>query len=81
MKRLSVTIVAFMLEVGMTGLLKIISVILLGSLLLMSAGCKKEGPLEKAGKKIDKSIEETSDKLEEAGKEMQKAFKDAEEKK
>lgn len=65
----------------MTGLLKIISVILLGSLLLMSAGCKKEGPLEKAGKKIDKAIEETSDKLEEAGKEMQKAFKDAEEKK
>ncbi len=81
MKKLSVTLVAFMSEVGMSGLLKIISVILMGSLLLMCAGCKKEGPLEKAGKKIDKAIEKTSDKLEEAGENMQKALEDAEERK
>jgi hypothetical protein len=81
MKKLSVTLVGSKLEIGISGLLKIISVILLGSLLLISAGCKKEGPLEKAGKKIDKAIEKTGDKLEEAGKEMQRALEDAEEKK
>ena len=64
----------------MSVLRKIISVILLGSLLLISAGCKKEGPLERAGKKIDKAIEKTSDKLEETSEEMQKAFEDAGEK-
>lgn len=81
MKKLSVSLVASVLEDATSGLLQIISVILLGSLLLACAGCKKEGPLEKAGKKIDKAIEKTGDKLEKAGKEMQKALEDAEGKK
>ena len=66
-----------MLEVGISGLLKIISVVLLSSLLLISAVCKKKGPLEKAVNKIDKAIEKTGEKLEEAGEEMQKALEDA----
>ena len=69
------------MESSMSIILRIISIILMGSLLLISSSCKKEGPLEKAGKKIDKAIEKTGDKLEEAGKEMQKTFEDAGEKK
>lgn len=81
MRKLSVTLVVSLLEVGMSTLMKIISVILLSSLLLIYAGCKKKGPLEKAGKKIDKAIEKSGAKLEEAGEEMQKTLEDAKEKK
>ena len=32
------------------------------------SGCKKEGPLERAGKSIDKAIEKTGDQIEKIGK-------------
>ncbi|MFZ7110658.1 MAG: hypothetical protein ACOWYE_03160 [Desulfatiglandales bacterium] len=34
---------------------------------LSISGCEKEGPAEKAGEKIDETIEEAGEKMEEAG--------------
>ncbi len=39
------------------------------------AGCTKEGPAEKAGKKIDKAIEKTGEQLEKAGENIKDALK------
>jgi hypothetical protein len=49
------------------------------SLLLVGlSGCeKKEGPAERAGKQIDKSIESAGKQLEKAGEKIQDAAKDA----
>lgn len=35
-------------------------------LLLITTGCEKEGPAEKAGEKIDQAVEETKENLNEA---------------
>jgi len=35
------------------------------------AACQKEGPLEKAGKKIDKAVKQTGDDLEKATKDFE----------
>ena len=40
------------------------------------SGCKKEGPVEKAGKKIDKTIEKAGEQIEKAGEKVQDAVKD-----
>ena len=50
-----------------------ISVLILG----LSACEKKEGPAERAGKEIDKSIESAGKQLEKAGDKIQDAAKDA----
>jgi predicted small lipoprotein YifL len=39
------------------------------------SGCTKEGPVEKAGKQVDKAIEKTGDKIEKAGDKVQDAVK------
>ncbi len=39
------------------------------------SGCTKEGPVEKAGKKIDKAIEKTGEQIEKAGEKVQDAVK------
>jgi predicted small lipoprotein YifL len=41
------------------------------------SGCTKEGPAEKAGKKIDKEIEKAGEQIEKAGEKVQDAVKDA----
>ena len=38
-------------------------------------GCTKEGPAEKAGKKIDKTIEKAGDQIEKAGDKVKDAVK------
>jgi hypothetical protein len=38
-----------------------------GIIIASFTACKKEGPAERAGKKIDKTIEKAGDKIEEAG--------------
>jgi hypothetical protein len=38
-------------------------------------GCTKEGPLEKAGKKVDKAIEKTGEQIEKAGEKVKDAVK------
>ena len=41
-------------------------------------GCQKqEGPAERAGKTVDKAIDQAGEKMEEAGKDIQDAAKDA----
>lgn len=39
-------------------------------------GCTKEGPVEKAGKKIDKTIEKAGEQIEKVGENIQDAAKD-----
>jgi hypothetical protein len=46
------------------------------SLLLMGiSGCKKEGPMERAGKNIDKTVEKGGEQVEKAGKKIQEEAK------
>jgi hypothetical protein len=49
------------------------SVLVLG----LSACEKKEGPTERAGKEIDKTIDKAGQQLEKAGQQIQEAAKDA----
>lgn len=53
----------------------IIAAAALGILAAGVSGCKKEGPLEKAGKEIDKAAEKTGDKIEKAGDKIKDAVK------
>jgi hypothetical protein len=39
------------------------------------SGCTKEGPVEKAGKKIDRTIEKAADQIEKAGDKVKDAVK------
>jgi hypothetical protein len=39
------------------------------------AGCAKEGPFEKAGKKVDKAVEKSGDQIEKAGEKVKDAVK------
>jgi len=39
------------------------------------SGCTKEGPVEKAGKKVDKAIEKTGKQIEKAGEKVKDAVK------
>jgi hypothetical protein len=43
----------------------------------LSACEKKEGPVERAGKEIDKSVEKVGQSIEKAGQQLQDAAKDA----
>ncbi len=53
--------------------------LLIGSFLLVFsfAACEKEGPAEKAGKKVDESVEKTKEKMEEAGEKMEETAEKA----
>ena len=39
------------------------------------SGCTKEGPVEKAGQKVDKTIEKAGEQIEKAGEKVQDAVK------
>jgi len=39
------------------------------------AACQKEGPMEKAGKKVDNAVEKTGQQIEKAGDKIQDATK------
>jgi hypothetical protein len=56
-----------------------VSAILAASILVvgLSACEKKEGPVERAGKEIDKTVEKAGQQLEKAGQSIQDAAKDA----
>jgi len=59
---------------------KIVSSLLLilaFSLTIFSFGCDSQGPAEKAGEEVDKSIEATKDAVEGAGEEIEKAIEKA----
>jgi hypothetical protein len=53
----------------------IIAVLALGLLIVGVTGCKKEGPMERSGKEIDKAAEKTGDKIEHAGDKIKDAVK------
>jgi hypothetical protein len=53
--------------------LKYVLLVLSVALGFALAGCHKEGPAEKAGKKVDKVIEKAGEKAEEAGDKVEKA--------
>lgn len=46
-------------------------------LMLGLSGCSKEGPLEKAGKKVDQTVEKAGDQVEKAGDKVKEAVQDA----
>jgi Flp pilus assembly protein TadD len=55
----------------------LIAVLVLSALVTGLSGCKKkEGPMERTGKEIDKAAEKTGDKLEKAGENVKDAVKD-----
>ena len=66
---------------------KKVMLVLFSSMIIVSfAACKKEGPAERAGKKIDETVEKAgeemkeaaekaSDKMEEAGEKMEESIK------
>ena len=61
----------------MKTLKKIMILLGIGMFLAFVTGCEKEGPMEKAGKKIDKTVEKAGDKIEETGENIRDAAKDA----
>jgi len=57
-------------------LLKEIMLVLFSCMIIVSfAACKKQGPAERAGEKIDKTIEKAGDKIEEAGEKVKESTK------
>lgn len=63
----------------MSKIREVVATILATSILVvgLSACEKKEGPGERAGKAVDKAVEDTGKKIEEAGEKIQDAAKDA----
>ena len=54
--------------------------LIMGALLVALSGCdRNEGPVEKAGKKVDQAAEQAGEKIEEAGEKIQDAAKGADE--
>jgi F0F1-type ATP synthase membrane subunit b/b' len=54
----------------------VITALMIMVLMVGLSGCTKEGPVEKAGKKIDKTIEKAGEQIEKAGEKVQDAVKD-----
>jgi hypothetical protein len=53
----------------------IIAVLVSGCLIAGVSGCKKEGPMERTGKEIDRAAEKTGDKIEQTGDKIKDAVK------
>ena len=53
------------------------AILAMGLLAGLSACEKKEGPMERAGKSVDKAVQDTGKKVEKAGENIQDAAKDA----
>lgn len=49
----------------------VIATLAITVLLVGISGCKKEGPVERAGKKIDETVEKGGQQIEKAGKKIQ----------
>lgn len=48
----------------------LVAALVLGSVAAGLSGCKKEGPAERAGKEIDRSVEKAGKEIEKAGDKM-----------
>ena len=64
----------------MMKLSKILSVLLIVLSITVFAACEKEGPAEKAGKKIDETMEKAGDKMQDAGEAVQDKAEEMKEK-
>ena len=53
----------------------IITALMMIVLMFGLSGCKKEGPMERAGKKVDKTIEKAGEQIEKAGDKVKDAVK------
>lgn len=53
----------------------IVAALVLGILAAGLSGCKKEGPMERAGKEIDKGADKAGDKIKKAGDKIKDAVK------
>jgi len=53
----------------------VIAVLAMTVLFMGPSGCKKEGPAEHAGKKIDETVEKAGQQVEKAGKKIQEDVK------
>ncbi len=53
----------------------VIATLAITLLLVGISGCKKEGPVERAGKKIDETVEKGGQQVEKAGKKIQEGVK------
>ncbi len=53
----------------------VVAVLVSGYLIAGVSGCKKEGPMERTGKEIDRAAEKTGDKIEQAGDKIKDAVK------
>ena len=53
----------------------VITVLMIVGLMAGLSGCTKEGPVEKAGKKVDKAMEKAGDQIEKAGDKVKDAVK------
>jgi hypothetical protein len=54
----------------------VISALIVIVLMVGLSGCTKEGPVEKAGKKVDKAIEKAGEQIEKAGEKVRDVVKD-----
>ena len=57
----------------------VITALIMIVLMVGLSGCPKEGPAEKAGKKIDQTVEKAADQIEKAGDKVRDAVKDVKE--
>ncbi|MGW8187404.1 MAG: hypothetical protein ACWGNK_09050 [Desulfobacterales bacterium] len=51
--------------------------VLFGCLSIGVLACEKEGPAEKAGKKVDQTVEKAGDKMQEAGEAVKETAEEA----
>ena len=56
---------------------RVITLLMMIVLMVGLSGCTKEGPVEKAGKKIDKTIEKAGELMEKADEKVKDTVKDA----
>ena len=55
----------------------VITAVIMIVLIVGLSGCKKEGPMERAGKKVDQTVEKAGEQIEKAGESVKDAVKDA----
>ena len=55
----------------------VITALIMLVLIVGLSGCRKEGPMERAGKKVDQTVEKAGEQIEKAGESVKDAVKDA----
>jgi hypothetical protein len=53
---------------------KFLAVLFVGMLTMMTVACEREGPAEKAGEQVDKTMEKAGEQMEESGEKVDKTL-------